>query len=347
MGAYRWIRAAADARASNGIAVSCSARTFDTKDEARAHLQDHLDSRAGGDDDHALAAERLRSLPPYAGIVVGIPGMSWRITYTGYDLKIFSVDRQGVVSWVTTRPPSSPSAAPGSTNGHRIPEEAGAPSEVVKIAEQHQLGRFDDAFTVEWFISLRPTRPKVRIYAFESGVVRHQADTEPQVFRWDQIATVSQSVVNRFTNGRYKGTSFRYALTRTDGAQIHFLGSYKDSAYARRADPNHWARRYNQLGQRANQRVSQLLLPSAVEALRRGDSLAFGKIAISADGIQSKTGLVPWADISSVSADNGYVTINGAGTFWSLFSKPVSEVPNVPLLMTLADMCRRNTEAGP
>jgi hypothetical protein len=114
------------------------------------------------------------------------------------------------------------------------------PVDVRIVAEQLRLGRLQDTFTTEWFLSFKSLRPKVRLFAFDEGVVSHQVDQASEVFRWDQLATVNQEVVSHFRNGRYQKTTFKYALIRTDGARLDFKGSYKDPSHARWADPNDW-----------------------------------------------------------------------------------------------------------
>lgn len=349
MGEWHWAAVAPDTAAPHGFKVSFHARTFGTEQEARDHLQSYLDARSGRDTDCALAAERLRHLSGYTYRVnVHIPGRAWHVLDGEAELKRFVADLQGVVRPVAFRRPApSAAAAPGRVKRRlgdsSVFQETEVLPEAARAAEEHKLGRHQDTFVMPRFGVFKPKGAGNRVYGFEHGLIRHDEGAAPQVFRWDQIVKVLRSAVtHHFKNGRYTNTTFSYELTRSDGAKTSIDGSCHDPQHKRHANPDSPGMRYARLGLRADERITRILLPDALAALRRGESLAFGKITISAAGVQGKKGLVPWSEITTAEARDGHVVINRAGKFWAVHNRPVLAVSNVSLLLALIDICRRD-----
>jgi hypothetical protein len=98
------------------------------------------------------------------------------------------------------------------------------------------------------------------------------------------VTVLRSAVIHHFKNGGYTNTTFSYELTRSDGAEMRIDGSCHAPPYERRADPDSPGMRYARLGLRADERITRALLPDALAALRRGETLAFGQIAINAAG---------------------------------------------------------------
>lgn len=211
-----------------------------------------------------------------------------------------------------------------------------------QAARDAALGKFRAKFVVRRENVLGKFKDSgVRVYEFESGLVRQKIGEPPQVFRWDRIAEVRQSSTAHYVHGAYFGTWFTYTITRDDGVSMTISGSYFDPSLRGNADPDSTSSRYEALGRSVVLKVSNIQLPRALETLSKGGSLTFGDITISAAGVHTRQSLVPWPEITEVKVDKGYVRIKRANKILALSNRPVAQIPNFPLFITLADALRR------
>jgi hypothetical protein len=114
-------------------------------------------------------------------------------------------------------------------------------------------------FWLLWMVSRTPNLSRAqaarRIYLYEHGFIIVDRPDDPQVYRWDEIDTVFQKIVNQRVNGINTGTSYLYTITRRDGRTVKLIGFWAGIA---------------ELGPCINQRVSAALLPGALAAIDRG-----------------------------------------------------------------------------
>lgn len=211
-----------------------------------------------------------------------------------------------------------------------------------QAARDAALGKFREKFIVRRENVLGQFKDSgVRVYEFESGLIRQKVGKPPQVFRWDRIAEVLQGSIAHYVHGAYSGTWFTYKITRDDGVSMTISGSYSDPTLRKNADPDSTSSRYEALGRSVVLKVSNIQLPRALETLNKGGSLTFGDITISVAGVHTKQNLVPWSEITEVKVDKGYVRIKRANKILALSKRPVAQIPNFPLFITLADALRR------
>lgn len=205
------------------------------------------------------------------------------------------------------------------------------------------LGSWRDAIPI---IKQRPfaaARILGYLYEFDHGFIWQPADAEPQIFRWDQVATVNWFASRRYVNGAYTGTMFWLTLAANDGRSQKFSGNCKDPAAkgARNADPRAHDYLLYQFLSRARDTISSAQLPAAVAALNRGEELTFGDLRLSTTGIAAPKGFVPWTSIKAVNIDQGRVSVRQEGKFFSLSSQGAEKIPNCPLFLTLAQALTR------
>jgi hypothetical protein len=216
---------------------------------------------------------------------------------------------------------------------------------VTQAAGRNELGQLRQSFLLLTKVRLfgKPREEeKFRVYEYEHGLVREGGGMPLVVFRWDQVRTVLQHSTAHFENGRYKGTTFSYQLTRSDGAQFAIDGRYMDPRRARVSGPANQHRRWAEFGEAATRHVATRQLLDAQATLTIGQQLAFGDIVISNQGVHTqKYGIVPWSQIKDVQVRNGTVQIKKEGKFLSLSSRPVGRIPNFVLFMVLVDALRK------
>lgn len=201
-------------------------------------------------------------------------------------------------------------------------------------------------------ISKHQAMVRVRIvayaYEFDHGFIWQPDDAEPQLYRWDQVATVNWFASQHYSNGVYTGTQFWLTLTSTDGRNLKIIGSCKDPAAkgGRNADPMAPGYLLYQFLTRASDAISAAQLPAAIAALNRGELLAFGDLQINTTGIQAPKGFVPWSSVKAVNIFQGRVSVMQEGKFRALSSQAAEQIPNCPLFLTLAQTLTRQAASG-
>ncbi|MET8796667.1 DUF6585 family protein [Nocardia sp. NPDC004568] len=173
-------------------------------------------------------------------------------------------------------------------------------------------------------------RPAVteQVYLFEHGLVHRDGDDTMTALAWDEVRLL-RSVVDKYHNGVYRETIHKYTFLRQDGSKLVL-----DSAHFPSGE-------VGVLGEAAEQRISAVRLPRALEALAAGKQLDFGDLSVDIHGLSGRRGTLTWSEIGTIDVNAGVVRIEQAGK-WLKWSKvPVSEIPDVTVLLVLADTLRR------
>jgi hypothetical protein len=214
---------------------------------------------------------------------------------------------------------------------------------VERAALRTELGRLRQKFLLLTRVRLfgRPREEeKFRVYEYEHGLVREGGAMALEVFRWDEIRTVTQSRTPHFQNSRYTGTTFVYRLTRRDGISFFIEGNFIDPGQNRRAAtaPANQHLRWAELGEAATRYVAAEQFASAQSALTIGDRLTFGDIVISLRGVHTeKYGIVPWSRVVEIRVREGRPYLRLIDKSVPLSARPVGRVPNFVLLRALVD----------
>ena len=216
-------------------------------------------------------------------------------------------------------------------------------AEAERAALRGEMGRLRQRFLlltrVRMFGAPRE-QERLRVYEYEHGLVRDGGGMALEVFRWDQIRTVTYSRTAQFQGGRYTGTTFGYRFTRHDGVSFLMEGSFIDPAHSRRAasSPANQHQRWAELGEAAAHRVAAAQAEAAHSVLSIGDRLSFGDIVISLRGVHTeKYGIVPWSRVVEVVIREGRPYLRLVDKSVPLSARPVSRIPNFVLLTDLVD----------
>lgn len=138
---------------------------------------------------------------------------------------------------------------------------------------------------------------------------------------WPDIREVRQEVTRHSVNGIPTGTTHKYALTLSDGS--------------RRVFGDRWPG-IGELGDTIDEQSTRLLLPEAVRRFSEGETVAFGPLALSREGIQFKGEALPWEEVKDMNLSAGFVTISKEGKWLRWANLAVSQIPNVQTFLTLA-----------
>jgi hypothetical protein len=189
-----------------------------------------------------------------------------------------------------------------------------------------------------WFIWIALQTPNFsrkqaakRLYLFDHGLVVSESTGPVGCARWDQ-ATVYQDITRHYRNGVYVATTYVYTLTNPDGSTVKVTQFFDD--------PQVW-------GAAIQQAVTRAQLPAVLGALKQGQTVRFGDIAVNSAGVSTpKRGEVAWAQIENVTVANGGVVLRKGGKLLPWSSRPVKEIPNFLLFMAAVDELRAGQDAA-
>lgn len=189
-----------------------------------------------------------------------------------------------------------------------------------------------------WFIWLALQTPNFsrkqaakRLYLFDHGLVVSESAGPAGCVRWDQ-ATVYQDVTRHYQTGVYVTTSYIYTLTNPDGSTLKVTQFFDG--------PQVW-------GPAIQQAVTQAQLPAVLGALKQGQTVRFGDIAVNSAGVSTpKRGEVAWAEIEGVSVFQGGVTLRKGGKRLPWSTQKVKDIPNFLLFMAAVDQLRAGQGAA-
>ncbi|MFC9897476.1 DUF6585 family protein [Nocardia sp. NPDC127579] len=173
-----------------------------------------------------------------------------------------------------------------------------------------------------------PDEVAEQVYVFEHGMIHRESKGQLTVLRWSEIRLLANVTRHYSQGGYYTRSSHNYTLLRADGGKTFFTHLlFPDGELA-------------VLGELIEQRVTEVRVPKAIEAVSAGQRLDFGDLIIDASGISSKHGTLPWPEVESVEPKEGKIVIKKSGN-WLRWSKtPVSEIPDVSVLLLLSAALR-------
>jgi hypothetical protein len=153
----------------------------------------------------------------------------------------------------------------------------------------------------------------VRVYTFTNGLIRAKGKAY-DVIRYDQVAQVF--FISK--KGAYGSVSYTLTLVRSDGTSckfssvIQYLGT---------------------LGSTVQSEVVRRHMPQALDAFRKGNTLSFGPLTVSLQGIGNGRGTLPWNMVQPIILQRGFVIVKQIGQGSNFAKVKVTEVPNLPVFL--------------
>jgi hypothetical protein len=155
---------------------------------------------------------------------------------------------------------------------------------------------------------------------YEQGFAYHDRKGL-QVWRWEDILTLTSAVVRHYTNGIYTGTSHVYTLVNRQSTKLKLNDSIA---------------KVEDLAKAIETGIFPLLYPHAIDEYNSGASLLFGPVAISKQGIAIGKRTYPWADVKQVSIHQGILKISKKdGGWFSGAQAAVGVIPNLHVLLAI------------
>ena len=172
---------------------------------------------------------------------------------------------------------------------------------------------------------------RVRLDLFEHGMtfVDHRGNLS--AFRWDSMQVKQTILKQKADFGTVSQTSFSYRVAGDDGASATIEGSHDGNAAV-----DAW-------GPAIQEAVTNAQLPDAVARFRQGETVRFGKFAISWDSLAAKDKVLSWGQIETAYVANGELYVREKGRRRGKALARISQIPNYYVFYTLLEL-RLGTE---
>ncbi len=162
----------------------------------------------------------------------------------------------------------------------------------------------------------------LRVFACRDGLARVHGTTA-ELIRWDEVNSVCRDLSQK-ENVTVR-SPYRVTLVRRDGKAFEFNEALSD---------------VKRLRELAEECTLPLMLPAAVEAYRAGETVGFGVVSVSPEGIHHGKDTLPWEDFNEAEAKQGQLLVRAAGRSRTFFKIDIAKVSNPHVLLALAEQAR-------
>lgn len=152
------------------------------------------------------------------------------------------------------------------------------------------------------------------------------------IVRWDEIVEFYRAETRLMFAGFHLNTSRTFAIVTTAGKRTEITSFFRDTGT---------------LGDTIERQVLTRLLPAALAALEAGETVTFGPIGVSRQGLWRAGGhVLPWEALDSVQIASGWLRVRQAGAWFNWFSLMSGAVPNVLLFLALVNKMCKEPQSG-
>lgn len=163
----------------------------------------------------------------------------------------------------------------------------------------------------------------LRVFACRGGLARVQG-ARAELLRWEDVNAVRRDLTKR-ENVTVR-SPYRVILVRRDGKEYEFNEALSD---------------VKRLRELAEECTLPFMLPAALEAYRAGETVGFGAVSVSPDGIHSAKDTLPWEDFADADAKQGQLLVRAVGRRRPFFKIDVAKVSNPHVFLALAEQVGR------
>jgi hypothetical protein len=162
----------------------------------------------------------------------------------------------------------------------------------------------------------------LRVFACRDGLARVQGPAA-ELLRWDEVNNVRRDLSKK--GGLTVRTPYRLFLVRRDGKELEFNESLAG---------------VERLREIAEGQTLPFMLPAAVEAYRGGETVGFGALSVSAEGVHSAKDTLAWEDFADAEAKKGLLLVRAAGRRRAFFKIDIAKVSNPHVFLALVEQAR-------
>jgi hypothetical protein len=157
------------------------------------------------------------------------------------------------------------------------------------------------------------------VAVYERGVlIAHGGGVE--VRRWDEIVAIYDSLVHFFINDISSHTNRFVSLCDSAGRTLKFAGRPDKIAHVADAVAD---------------QVYERITPRIMDRLAQGETVDFGPLRVSAAGVETADGTLPWDELQTVAIAQGYLRLYERGRRRIWFSTGLGSIPNSRVLLNL------------
>jgi len=172
------------------------------------------------------------------------------------------------------------------------------------------------------FWAMRALRTfNMRFYVFKNGFI-YARGRKYRVVHWDQVVAVFQ----KHTASRYS-SSHTYTVRVQEGRVIQIGDAVN---------------RVIDLGTMIQREVTNLLLPRAIASYKDGETLSFGRVNVTIQGVNNGKEMIPWDQMDAIEVRNGLIVVQKYGRVMKWSTVREHETPNVYVLQNLVDYAVKN-----
>ena len=144
-----------------------------------------------------------------------------------------------------------------------------------------------------------------------------------QLWRWEDVLSLTAAVTRHYTNGVYTSTTHIYTLFNQRNERLVLSDMFKG---------------VEQLAAAIEQAIFPLLYERASTQYNAGQMIVFGPMSVSKAGIQIGKKTYPWAEVEQVSIHQGVLRVSKKGGGWfSGASAMAASIPNLRVVLSIID----------
>ena len=165
------------------------------------------------------------------------------------------------------------------------------------------------------------TEKNQRVIVYREGLL-FEVGEQREAFAWSEIESVWQEITTTYVNGVNAGTTHSYKLRLRKGRERKVDNAIKDIQH---------------LGNIIQKEVTEHLLPQAIKAFNAGETVRFGNLEVSRNGLGNGKTVLSWNEIKQVRIESGQLMINKSGKWLPWSSTEISKISNVFVLCRLIE----------
>jgi hypothetical protein len=162
----------------------------------------------------------------------------------------------------------------------------------------------------------------LKVVLHEGGLV-HFHRGKRRLIPWEDILSVKQAITEVYHNGGYVGTNYHYTLVLHDATKIVYTSNQ--------------FRKLEKLGNEIMEKTTEVILPLAIRAYKKGEVVDFGPLGVSRDGLHYGKSLLDWDAIKGVKIKEGYISVSKRGKWLNWCNISAASIPNLHVFLSLVN----------
>lgn len=154
---------------------------------------------------------------------------------------------------------------------------------------------------------------------YEGGFAYHDRKGLRQI-KWGDIDATWQSITKYYRYGIHTGTTYIYTIQLNDKSRIVLDNKFP---------------KIESLGKAITNGSANALFPRYVAALKSGQRVTFGPIAMDINGLYSGNKSLQWKDIKAIKTSQGIISVRKEGGWFNWATVTVPQVPNFWVFLDL------------